>query len=260
MASNNNSLHPPRYFPRRKSSGMLESAEILVENLDSLSDILDEITNKYEKIDETAEMTDTNQPASLCESTREASLFKKLKSGLDSARSLIKCLRSEKGRLMKRELSVEMRLGEMEDYKSHIKQDLTSLNDLVDGLTVRVCELEQNLCEEQERREDLEADKADLEDRMRLAEELCTDLAAERDQQEEEIKRLKEQRTDTSLKLENKELRQQVEVLLEENLTLKEMVRQQREPELTSEGDLGTPLPDLIEDKSNNNRLRTYSQ
>ena len=44
----------------------------------------------------------------------------------------------------------------------------------MDGLTVRVCELEQNLCEEQERREDLEADKADLEDRMRLAEELCT--------------------------------------------------------------------------------------
>ena len=29
---------------------MLESAEILVENLDSLSDILDEITNKYEKV------------------------------------------------------------------------------------------------------------------------------------------------------------------------------------------------------------------
>ena len=27
---------------------------------------------------------------------------------------------------MKREMSVEMRLGEMEDYKGHIKQDLVS--------------------------------------------------------------------------------------------------------------------------------------
>ena len=60
--------------------------------------------------------------------------------------------------------------------------------------------------------------------------------------------------------MENKELRNQVEVLLEENLTLKEMVRKQRDPEITAEGDLGTSLPDLIEDKSNNNRLRTYSQ
>ena len=81
----------------------------------------------FRQIDETTEMTQNNQPASFCESTREASLFKKLKTGLDSARSLIKCLRSEKGRLMKRELSVEMRLGEMEDYKSHIKQDLVSV-------------------------------------------------------------------------------------------------------------------------------------
>ena len=50
MASGNNSLHPPRYIPRRKSSGMLESAENLVENLDSLADILNEITVKYEQV------------------------------------------------------------------------------------------------------------------------------------------------------------------------------------------------------------------
>lgn len=89
---------------------------------------------------------------------------------------------------------------------------------------------------------------------------IITELADERDQQDEEIKKLKLQRTDTSLKLENKELRQQVEVLLEENLTLKEMVRKERDPEITTEGDLGTCLPDLIEDKSNNNRFRTYSE
>ena len=69
-----------------------------------------------------------NKPASLCESSREASLFRKLKTGLDSARSLINCLRLEKGRLIKREFSVEMRLNEMEDYKGHIKQDLVSVS------------------------------------------------------------------------------------------------------------------------------------
>ena len=45
---------------------------------------------------------------------------------------------------------------------------------MVDCLTVRVCELEQSLCEEQERREELQAENADLLDRMKLAEELCT--------------------------------------------------------------------------------------
>ena len=33
---------------------------------------------------------------------------------------------------MKREMSVEMRLGEMEDYKGHIKQDLVSRMSLID--------------------------------------------------------------------------------------------------------------------------------
>ena len=85
-------------------------------------------------------------------------------------------------------------------------------------------------------------------------------LAEERDQQDEEIKKLKLQRTDTSLKFENKELKLQVEVILEENLTLKEMLRKERDAELTSEGDLGTSLPDLIEDKNSNCRQRNDSK
>lgn len=253
MASSANGLRPPNCFiPRRKSSGVLDSAETLVDNLDSLADILDQIADKYETIEENVDQANHNKPASLCESSREASLFRKLKTGLDSARSLINCLRLEKGRLIKREFSVEMRLNEMEDYKGHIKQDLTSLNDLVDGLTVRVCELEQNLCEEQERREEVEAEKTDLEDRMRLAEEICTGLAEEKDQQDEEIKKLKLQRTDTCLKLENNDLKQQIEVLLEENMTLKEMLRKERDTEITTEGDLGTSHPGPIEDTNNN--------
>lgn len=41
-------------------------------------------------------------------------------------RFLIGSLRREKDRLMKRELSVECKLGEVEDYKTHVKQDMVS--------------------------------------------------------------------------------------------------------------------------------------
>ena len=51
-------------------------------------------------------------------------MFRKLKTCLDSTRLLIGSLRREKGRLMKRELSVECRMGEIEDYKTHMKEDL----------------------------------------------------------------------------------------------------------------------------------------
>ena len=85
-------------------------------------------------------------------------------------------------------------------------------------------------------------------------------MAEEKDQQDEEIKKLKLQRTDTCLKLENKDLKQQIEVLLEENMTLKEMLRKERDAEITLEGDLGTSHSDdlgtshldLVEDKNNN--------
>lgn len=53
-------------------------------------------------------------------------MFLKLKTCLDSARTLIGSLRREKGRLMKREMSVECRMSEIEDYKTHMKQDLVS--------------------------------------------------------------------------------------------------------------------------------------
>ena len=86
-------------------------------------------------------------------------------------------------------------------------------------------------------------------------------MAEEKDQQDEQIKQLKLQRTDTCLKLENKDLSQQVEVLLEENMTLKEMLRKERDTEITTEGDLGTSHPDLIEDTNNNStELKTSAK
>jgi hypothetical protein len=50
--------------------------------------------------------------------------FLRLKDGLECARTLIGCLKREKWRLSKRQMSVELRMGELEDYKSHLKQDM----------------------------------------------------------------------------------------------------------------------------------------
>ena len=50
MASGVNGLRPNYFIPRRKSSGVLDSAETLVDNLDSLADILDQISEKYETV------------------------------------------------------------------------------------------------------------------------------------------------------------------------------------------------------------------
>jgi hypothetical protein len=58
------------------------------------------------------------------ESGTNVRLYRRLKDGLESARTLIGCLRREKWRLNRRRMSVELRLGEMDDYKKHIKRDM----------------------------------------------------------------------------------------------------------------------------------------
>lgn len=55
-------------------------------------------------------------------------LYRRLKEGLESARTLIGCLRREKWRLNRRRMSVELRLDEMEDYKQHVKTDMVRTN------------------------------------------------------------------------------------------------------------------------------------
>jgi hypothetical protein len=53
--------------------------------------------------------------------------------GLDSARELISVLQREKWRLSKREMSVEIRIGELDEYKKHLKSDMVSWEEVTNG-------------------------------------------------------------------------------------------------------------------------------
>ncbi|KAL4224349.1 hypothetical protein ACF0H5_017803 [Mactra antiquata] len=266
MSTNRLSIQPV-WGDRKMSNGMLETAENLMGNIDELADVLDTLNEKYNTVNEESENKGSNPespPASPKE--RDLSMFRKLKACISSTRHLIESLRREKGRLMKREISVECKLGEIEDYKCHVKQDLTSLNELVDLLTIKVCDLEKQLCEEQESSECLNCDKEILEDRLKRAELLLKELNTDNDKLMEENRRLAKERTDVLLKLDNQELKFQNEVLLVENMKLKELLRDKFDladgdlgmtspPAITSDSKMTSQksLPDLIEDKSNNN-------
>ena len=54
------------------------------------------------------------------------SLYEKLTENLEIARDLTDTLKREKWRLSRRQMSVELRMGELEEYKSHLKRDMVS--------------------------------------------------------------------------------------------------------------------------------------
>lgn len=274
MANTRLSIQPV-WGDRKLSTGVLETAENLMGNIDELADVLDNLMDQYNSVDKEesnrSDEAENNSKNSTSETTTEPkglNMFRKLKTCLDSTRHLIDSLRSEKNRLMKREISVECKLGEIEDYKSHVKQDLSSLNELVDLLTIKVCDLEKELCEEQETTESIKCEKERIEDRLCRAEKLLQELNTDNENLLAENRNLAKERTDVLLKLDNQELNFQNEVLLVENAKLKEMLRDKLD---TSEGDLGVTssktsqterkqslqnyLPDLIEDRSNNNGI-----
>lgn len=209
---------------RNWSSDVLDTAETLLENIDQLADVLDNLDEKYniemerltsEDLAEvgivvTDPLGNVRDPREKRNSTSSLGMFRSLKSCLDSTRHLIQTLRKEKSQLMKRELSMECKLGEIEDYKNHVKQDLTSLNEMVDLLTTKVFTLESQLCDEQEKYDSLKFERDDHENRHVLAQKLLKDV-------EDNYNRLS---------LRNKELRFQNEVLVAENAKLKEMLRE----------------------------------
>lgn len=204
---------------RRKSSeGLLDTADDLAEKLDCLGDILEEIDQKYSEAVEEECIKEKEHGTNV-------RLYRRLKEGLESARTLIGCLRREKWRLNRRRMSVELRLDEMEDYKQHVKTDMTSLNDTVDVLSLRLVQLENDLVEQQEIQEDLEAERAELQTQVIRLELKCKDLQEEKAIYQEEVKSIKRQRSNASLQLENDELMSDIEVLQEENKNLKEMIR-----------------------------------
>lgn len=237
---------------RRKSSeGLLDTADDLAEKLDCLGDILEEIDQKYSEAVEEECIKEKEHGTNV-------RLYRRLKEGLESARTLIGCLRREKWRLNRRRMSVELRLDEMEDYKQHVKTDMTSLNDTVDVLSLRLVQLENDLVEQQEIQEDLEAERAELQTQVIRLELKCKDLQEEKALYQEEVKSIKRQRSNASLQLENDELMSDIEVLQEENKNLKEMIRALEDANNPKNQDGGSNMngyKNLQNIERNNNKL-----
>ena len=61
------------------------------------------------------------------ETDGDRNLYDKLKESLDAARDLTDTLKREKWRLSRRELSLNLRMGELEDYKKHMKEDMVRI-------------------------------------------------------------------------------------------------------------------------------------
>lgn len=237
---------------RRKSSeGLLDTADDLAEKLDCLGDILEEIDQKYSEAVEEECIKEKEHGTNV-------RLYRRLKEGLESARTLIGCLRREKWRLNRRRMSVELRLDEMEDYKQHVKTDMTSLNDTVDVLSLRLVQLENDMVEQQEIQEDLEAERAELQEQVIRLELKCKDLLEEKAIYQEEVKSIKRQRSNASLQLENDELMSDIEVLQEENKNLKEMIRALEDANNPKNQDGGSNMngyKNLQNIERNNNKL-----
>ncbi|PVD25400.1 hypothetical protein C0Q70_13056 [Pomacea canaliculata] len=144
---------------QQTNEGLMATAEKLLEQLEDVSDLLTEIDEKDPLRASRADLCLCHQSEST-EGADDAktSIIQRFHSGLDSARNLVNVLKREKWRLNKREMSVELRMGELEDYKTHLKKDMSSLNQTVDALSMRVVQLENQLVEAQEVQENLEAE------------------------------------------------------------------------------------------------------
>lgn len=135
---------------------------------------------------------------------------------------------------------------------------MTSLNDTVDVLSLRLVQLENDLVEQQEIQEDLEAERAELQEQVIRLELKCKDLLEEKAIYQEEVKSIKRQRSNASLQLENDELMSDIEVLQEENKNLKEMIRALEDANNPKNQDGGSNMngyKNLQNIERNNNKL-----
>ncbi|XP_045187941.2 hyaluronan mediated motility receptor-like [Mercenaria mercenaria] len=205
-------------FNHKKSIALVDTAEDLVDSLDNLSVCLKHIEERH--------VQNKTEP-----SKGETSLYEKLKENLNIARDLTDTLKREKWRLSRRKISVELRMGELEEYKSHMKQDMTHMNQTVESLSMRIIQLEDALVEAQELQEHTEAERAVTQKRLDGSEKTIKELEDKQASMEEEIRLLKQERKDTVLKRQHSELADSVEIFMLENKSLKDLIREKEETE-----------------------------
>ncbi|XP_060591677.1 major antigen-like [Ruditapes philippinarum] len=208
-------------FSHKKSIALVDTAEELVDSLDNLSVCLKHIDERHVQNGEA--------------SKGEGSLYEKLKENLETARDLTDTLKREKWRLSRRQMSVELRMGELEDYKSHLKQDMTDMNQTVESLSMRIIQLEYMLVEAQELQEHTEAERAVTQKRLDESEKTIKDLEDKQAKMTEEIRLLKLERKDSVLKRQHSELTDRIEILMLENKSLKELIREKEDNEQQQE-------------------------
>ncbi|WAR09176.1 hypothetical protein MAR_019134 [Mya arenaria] len=213
--------HITPVFNHPKSMALVDTAEELVDSLDNLSVCLRHIEEKYPPAKPT-------HPASKRDTAPDqtGSLYKKLMENLEVARDLTDILKREKWRLSRREMSVELRMGELEDYKSHLKRDMTDMNQTVEAMSMRIVQLENTLCEAQELQEETEAAKKGTECRLDIATKTIEEMQKKKTDLTKEITMLKSQRNDRSMRHQFQEMSDKVEILVLENHQLKDIIRE----------------------------------
>ncbi|XP_052811526.1 epidermal growth factor receptor substrate 15-like 1 [Mya arenaria] len=208
-------------FNHRKSVALVDTAEELVDSLDNLSVCLRHIEEKYPA-------SKTTNPASKGDVVpdQNGSIYEKLMENLEVARDLTDILKREKWRLSRREMSVELRMGELEDYKSHLKSDMNDMNQTVEALSIRIVQLENSLCEAQELQEETEAAKQEAQDHLDTANKTIKELQKNKTDLAKEITMLTSQRKDSSMRNQFQEMSDKVEILVLENHQLKDIIRE----------------------------------
>ncbi|XP_050406771.1 uncharacterized protein LOC126822067 [Patella vulgata] len=200
---------------RSKGDDMLETAEDLLESFEQASDLLSEIEENYINDSEGGE------------DDKKKQTFQQFREGLDTARTLFSTLKREKWRLSKREMSVELRMGELEDYKSHLKKDMSSLNETVDILSVRIIQLENSLAECQDTIERLEADVNYYKEQLTNSQKHAKNVAKSNEKLNSELQNLKATQSIELLGKKLKSLEMANSILQEENGNLKTIIRTQ---------------------------------
>ncbi|KAL4238072.1 hypothetical protein ACF0H5_002784 [Mactra antiquata] len=219
MAAKKLDINP--VFNHRKSIALVDTAEDLVDSLDNLSVCLKHIEERHTQ----------GKDQKSTSTSSENSLYEKLRENLEIARDLTDTLKREKWRLSRREMSIELRKDELEEYKSHLKRDMTDMNQTVDVLSVRIVQLENNLCEAQELQENTEAERNELSVDLKVSNTKITEMETKLTELMEEIRNLKSQRKDSVLRMQHEELENEKEILLIENQRLKEIIREKDDNE-----------------------------
>ncbi|KAK3727301.1 hypothetical protein RRG08_049924 [Elysia crispata] len=199
---------------RATNDSLMSTTESLLERLEDVADMLLQIDEAYTKNGESpSEVTSPNPE-----------IVERFHEGVENARSIIGVLKKEKWRLSRREMSVEMRMGELEDYKSHLQSDMSSLNQTVDVLSLRVVQLENQLADAQETQEQLEAEIGE----QKTSIDEYKNWLADSQNQNAKLKKsfeLLEAQTPHTLITENTMVKNEIAVLMDENKKLKELIR-----------------------------------